>query len=181
MYKTFTTAIGNQTCKNLKLDEQSFQFMSRRSSLRIDWRACVSFLFTPYKTYIFDFLRAVDSAPSAAVKNGFWRECVRYRPIKVIVVKVYTVNFLFVTHSAIVPHSPIVPQGSFPKTKIVPHSPIVPPGAVLPPSLHVVFIAYYIIVLLIFLQQQPELVPKIHMNREKANLMRNCQESNIYP
>ena len=33
--------------------------MSRRSSLRIDWRACVSFLFTPYKTYIFDFLRAV--------------------------------------------------------------------------------------------------------------------------
>ena len=93
----------------------------------------------------------------------------------------YTVNSLFVTHSAIVPHSPIVPQGSFPKTKIVPHSPIVPPGALLPPSLHVVFIAYYIIFLLIFLQQQPELVPKIHMNGEKANLMRNCQESNIYP
>ena len=38
---------------------QSFQLMSRRSSLRIDWRACVSFFFTPYKTYIFDFLRAV--------------------------------------------------------------------------------------------------------------------------
>ena len=37
--------VGNQTCKNLKLETQSFQFMSRRSSLKIDLEGPISRLF----------------------------------------------------------------------------------------------------------------------------------------
>jgi len=44
-------------CKKIGLQTKNFQFISRRSSLRIDCRACVSFLFTPYKTYNFSSWR----------------------------------------------------------------------------------------------------------------------------